>query len=580
MRLLKLNIYILLLAFVGFSCSEDPDAPTPPGQETPDATKTIKDLKALVTGDDAYEIPADYVIKAVVLSNQGESNNFYRSLFIQDDETAIKISCEKESLYETLKQGQEVTLVAEGLYVAKSYDTYVIGSAASDDNYKVTIISPDKLSKVLIAGEEDQTFKTTEITDLSKLSADMVGSWVKISNVQVVESQIGSVLADGTTSYGTVNMTDANGVTFQISTNQYANFADFTMPEGSGSISGILGTYSTNFQVTLTSTDDLDLTGERFEVDNGGNLEGTGTNNDPYTITDVLSTLDDGSISGWVKGYIVGTIPATSEATLTGPFSVNTNMLIAESADETDVAKMVSVQLPAGAIRTALNLQDNESNLGKEVMVLGSLEYYFGFKGIKSLTGYWIDGAGIDPDNRTEDAPTAEADYPDGSFYFENFENAMADMDIYITGMRNLAQTGERFWRGAIYSNNTYAQATAYNSTDATNDIWMVTPAISLDGKTNPTFNCDLKGGYDNGATIEVYVLTDFDGSNAWDATATQLQVTLPSVPSSGYGADWESSGDIDLSSFSGTIHIAFKYSGGEGKTTTWQVDNINCFEK
>ena len=57
----------------------------------------------------------------------------------------------------------------------------------------------------------------------------------------------------------------------------------------------------------------------------------------------------------------------------------------------------IPVQLPTGAIRTALNLVDNAGNLGKSVKVLGTLESYFSQPGIKNTTGYWLDGNGIVP---------------------------------------------------------------------------------------------------------------------------------------------------------------------------------------
>lgn len=43
------------------------------------------------------------------------------------------------------------------------------------------------------------------------------------------------------------------------------------------------------------------------------------------------------------------------------------------------------IQLPAGAIRTALNLKDNPGNLKQEVILCGNIENYFGATGLKSV---------------------------------------------------------------------------------------------------------------------------------------------------------------------------------------------------
>ncbi|MBS2098908.1 DUF5689 domain-containing protein [Carboxylicivirga linearis] len=549
MKLFKLSFYFLLIAFVTFSCSEDPEAPS-----TPEGTKlTINQLRALYSGAD-ISVSDDVYIEGTITFTPSQGNIPDFVAYIQDETAAITLT---ESGTDSFTEGSKIKVNCQGLTLTEYNGLLQFGSV--DYTSMVEVLLPTG----------------SEVTPTSVTIADLTDGSHQSELVQISNVQFSSV--PGTFS-GSQTLTDCTD-NIAVYTRSASDFASDNLPEGNGTLVGIASYYN-SAQILLRDPSELDMTGERCSGGGGGSGDGTGTKDDPYDVAYVLSSADDGSISGWVKGYIIGTIPATGEATLTAPFDVATNMLIAASADETNVENMVSVQLPSGSIRTALNLVDNESNLGKEVIVLGSLEWYYGFSGVKSLTGYWLDGAGIDPDNRTEDDPTPETDYPTGSFFFENFENTMDDMDIFITGWDNKAQTGERLWQGNNYSNNNYAQATAYNSSDDNNDIWLVTPSINIDGKTNPTFNCDLKGGYDNGAILEVYVLTDYDGSsNPWDATATKLDITLPSVPSSGYGDNFESSGDMDLSSFSGSIHIAFKYIGSTSQTTTWQIDNINCFE-
>nr|WP_321408700.1 DUF5689 domain-containing protein [uncultured Carboxylicivirga sp.] len=548
MKLFKSGLYLLLIAFATFSCTEDPSAP-----ETPEGTKlTISQLRALYTGSD-ISVSDDVYIEGTVTFTPSQGNIPDFVAYVQDETAAITLT---ESGTNSFTEGSKIKINCQGLTLTEYNGLLQFGS----------VDYPTMVEVLLPTG--------AEVTPRTVTIADITDGTYQSELVQISDVQFSNV--PGTFS-GSQTITDCTN-SIAVYTRSASGFASESLPEGNGTLIGIASYYN-SAQILLRDPSELAMTGDRCS-NGGGSGSGTGTKEDPYDVSYVLSAADDGSITGWVKGYIIGTIPNTSEATLTGPFDVATNMLIAESASETNVANMVSVQLPSGDIRTALNLVDNGSNLGKEVLVLGSLEYYYGFKGVKSLTGYWIDGAGIDPDNRSEDDPTAEADYPAGSFYYENFENAADGMDIFITGMSNYAETGERLWQGKTYNNNKYAQATAYSSSDATNDIWLVTPSISLDGKTNPNFNCDINGGYDNGATLEVYVLTDYDGSsNPWDATATKLDVSLPTVPSSNY-ATFENSGDIDLSSYSGTIHIAFKYSGSTSQTTTWQVDNINCFEK
>ena len=114
-----------------------------------------------------------------------------------------------------------------------------------------------------------------------------------------------------------------------------------------------------------------------------------------YTVTEALSAFVAGEAKpAIVKGYIVGSIDdkSISDANFSSAAVLKTNLLLADNADETDIAKCLAIQLPSGAVRDALNLVDNPGNYKKYVTLTGSLEKYFGVAGLKSVTKYTIDG--------------------------------------------------------------------------------------------------------------------------------------------------------------------------------------------
>ena len=115
---------------------------------------------------------------------------------------------------------------------------------------------------------------------------------------------------------------------------------------------------------------------------------GDGSAEKPFDAAQVIAGASGSGV--WMTGYIVGAIndKSISDAAFAAPFSLKTNILIAASATETDVTKCVPVQLPAGALRDALNLVDNVGNLGKQVTLKGNLEKYFGANGMKSASEY------------------------------------------------------------------------------------------------------------------------------------------------------------------------------------------------
>ncbi|MCX7570642.1 5'-nucleotidase C-terminal domain-containing protein [Tumebacillus sp. DT12] len=98
-----------------------------------------------------------------------------------------------------------------------------------------------------------------------------------------------------------------------------------------------------------------------------------------------------------VEGYIVATTAVGPNYTFEGPFPTDTNIALADLATERDKTKILPVQLPSGAIRTALNLKTNAGLIGKKVRITGNLETYFNVTGLKSPTAYEIVSDGTTP---------------------------------------------------------------------------------------------------------------------------------------------------------------------------------------
>ncbi|HPT30863.1 MAG TPA: DUF5689 domain-containing protein [Prolixibacteraceae bacterium] len=156
-----------------------------------------------------------------------------------------------------------------------------------------------------------------------------------------------------------------------------------------------------------------------------------------------------------------------------------------------------------------------------------------------------------------------------------------------LTGWKTYAEKGGKSWYGNEVSSRKWVQATAYSSGQAEVITWMVSPVLDLTMAQKPFVSFESADGYDNGATLELYVSTGYAGSaTPWSSTWTRLTFTLPASNTSGY-SQFVSSGQVDLSAYrGGPVYLAWVYKGADlsgtasDRTTTWEIDNVVVADK
>ena len=295
--------------------------------------------------------------------------------------------------------------------------------------------------------------------------------------------------------------------------------------------------------------------------------EGDGSANSPYNVAYVLSAGNPGT-NAWVKGYIVGTVTDKSWADVAfgADNASNTNIIIADAADCKDANLCIPVQLPQGAVRDGLSLQQHPENLGKLVYLHGSLEKYFSQPGLKTVTEYSFEGgSGGGGGDDTGDA-IFSADFTQG-------EKGFVAKDIELGSLSYVWQQSSSYgWKGS-----------AYKAGNQKAESWLVSPTIDLTSATAPVLNFVHTGNYFDGVALTdyvgVYVLINYSGDVA---AAEKSLLTIPNLPVGGTDEsgkknwDWVDSGDIALSSFVGKkINIAFRYTSTAEVAPTWEIKTM-----
>lgn len=166
----------------------------------------------------------------------------------------------------------------------------------------------------------------------------------------------------------------------------------------------------------------------------------------------------------------------------------------------------------------------------------------------------------------------------------ENFETVATTGNLTLTNWTNATEAGTKAFQGKFFGPNKYAQITAFAATppeqEASNIAWLVSPQVPLVSE-NSFLTFDTKDGFDNGATLQVYIITNWTG-DITTSTKVLLNATISSGHATNYATDFTNSGPIALTGNPEYFRIAFKYTGGYSplKTTTFQIDNVKVYNE
>jgi hypothetical protein len=164
----------------------------------------------------------------------------------------------------------------------------------------------------------------------------------------------------------------------------------------------------------------------------------------------------------------------------------------------------------------------------------------------------------------------------------ETFESYIASpSQTNFPNYINDAFVGSRYWEVKTFSSNKYIQMTSFGSGGANNTYLFVPVNMT----TANTFSFKSNMGFWNGAVLKVYYVLAADYTPGGKIDVTKMtnitsNFTIPSTPTSGYGATFTASGNYAIpTTVTGNGYFVFEYAGNANAfpavTTTLQLDNI-----
>lgn len=477
------------------------------------ANTTIAEFKDIFAEENMQLCPykdettkTPYIVKGRVISSDA-TGNIYQTLCIQDETSAMTFAIRRAGLYEYYHLGQEVVVDLTGLWVGKYNYLLQIGWL-NEDNYgdpsmgrvdfnvfqqhiELNGLPETKVSYITPTDPKPADNMYCTIESIDKLPAspgedfyNLQGQLVEFRNVQF-EGAGELPYAPYQDSVNRFITQTGNSKKLTVRTSGYATFYSDILPEGTGTIRGILSYYASDpsyetsdnsvngWQLLIRSLEDVDFNQK-------------GQKDEPYSIAEATAIQNTGR-QGWVSGYIVGsvkagvsTVTSNNDIIFGSEAEMDNNLVIAATPDVTDWSQCMAVALPQGsALRKYGNLADNPAVYKKSILVNGSLDTYLGTAGIQGTGAadtFEIDGVTI-----SGDTPSTPAGGGDGTkenpYTVEQIAASTEDTaDVWVEGYV-VGYVPGMVWNEAVFGNTPDSSSTNY--TNGTNFVLSSQPTGS-----------------------------------------------------------------------------------------------------
>ena len=634
MKKFSFLIALTALLAIGMVSCVDQMFDEPPVTDLPQLTgnTTIDVLKKKhIIGATASKITEDLIIEGIVVADD-RSGNFFENIVIQDGTGGISVRMNASGLYNTFPIGAKVAVRCKNLYIGDYNGVHQLNGSVTDAIEELLIpqhvfaTAKDQTVTPTVLGIKD--LNQTHINTLIKLEnvefapADTNQTWadaVKLFSVNrnLQDCSGGTVIvrSSGYANFAKDKTPGKKGSLTAIYTVFGSTKQLIIRDPSDAAMTGVrCGGAGTGGGGQLMSVADLRALhkGTTLTIPADKKIKGIVISDKVAGNTDPRNAVIQDGAAGVVVRFKNNhdlSLGQEVEVTVSGQELSEFNGLLQVNNIDNGLAKINGAgQLPtprvASAAQIAANLNTWESTLVK--IIKGTFSASGTYSGSKTLTdstgqvvvftrsqatfagsalpvGKNLDLVGIVSQfNTAQITPrnlndivvtTGGGGGPTTSNLLdESFTSGTANTAVALSGWVNKAVKGTRTWLTKTFSGNAFAEATAFQSTDTENEMWLITPGI--DAATAKTLTFESAQAFYKHDGLTVYLSTDFNGTDIAGATWKKLTYKMPSAADANY--DWVQSGAIDVTGYTGKIYIGFQHKGDKTtNTTTFRLDNV-----
>ncbi|WP_299002443.1 DUF5689 domain-containing protein [uncultured Tenacibaculum sp.] len=263
----KINLYkIFAILFIAISVScvdnNDFELPTMGADKEYANLKSLDEIIALYNGS-PVEFTDDTTVYGYVISDDREGN-FFKVLTIQDKPenptVGLEVRIDDTNLSARYNVGRKVYINLKGLALSKYFASFQIGSLNGNSTDRID--TSEYLNHIERSTEIVDIVPTT--LTIGDLTDNHINTLVKIEDLQSQEK--GLTYADpDPNNTSSVNRYFTSCETFEsiiMRTSGFATFKSYPIPDKKGSVTAILGKFSSDYQLFIRDTNDVNFTEE------------------------------------------------------------------------------------------------------------------------------------------------------------------------------------------------------------------------------------------------------------------------------------------------------------------------------
>lgn len=254
------------LTIIVLSCVDNTDFGAPKENCNPDLIANISfaGLDSLL-GDGAVQIHQNLVMEGYVVSSD-RAGNFFGEMYLQDTPTnpsrGVMLQIDLRDSHLFFPANAKVLVKLKGLYIGKSGETIKLGSAfTSFGNVSVGRLPSLKVMEHVFRSCEAEDVEPI-LTTISEVDSVPVNTLVRLEGLEVVDRELGetyAISAEETERH----LKDCEENELVLLNSGYADFQAELLPEGNGTVTGVLIKDGKTPQLVIRDVTDLELINER-----------------------------------------------------------------------------------------------------------------------------------------------------------------------------------------------------------------------------------------------------------------------------------------------------------------------------